>query len=120
MTIYKVVRESWAEPGKYYSALVDGLAIMTYRIGQDAEVPAWLASQGYYATAFKSLEDAKRFAEAAVRSPRIFAAEGEESVELPSRVPIFDVVQGRLDYRLGSDWPPGTVMVKSLRLTHEV
>jgi hypothetical protein len=120
MTIYKVVRESWAEPGKYYSALVDGLAIMTYRIGQDAEVPAWLASQGYYATAFKSLEDAKRFAEAAVRSPRIFAAEGEESVELPSRVPIFDVVQGRLDYRLGSDWPPGTVMVKSLRLTDKL
>jgi hypothetical protein len=115
MKVYKVVRESWAEPGKYYSALVDGLALMTYRIGAPAEVPDWLAHQGYHATAFDTLGNAELFAQAAGRDLQIFEAEGD-AVALPNRAAIFDVIRGRLDSPVGDDWPAGTVMVKSLKL----
>jgi hypothetical protein len=125
MTVYKVVWQNRENPETYYSALVSGQAFMTYRIGEVAAVPDWLASRGYYATAFTELQAAQRFAEVvrlnvSVFSPRIFKAEGEVCMELPPRAPIFHVVHGLLDPQSGADWPAETVMVKSLRLTEEV
>ena len=120
MTVYKVVRESWTESGRYYSALVDGQALMVYRIGAVAQVPDWLADRGYYATAFATLEDAQQFAKEAVPHPQIFEADAEACVDLPPRAAIFDVVHGQLGSALSVDWPAGTVMVTSLRLTGKI
>jgi hypothetical protein len=126
MTVYKVVRESQDNPGMYFSALVGGQALMTYQIDEPAVVPEWLASKGYYTTAFDDLQAAQHFADVVhvptdVLRPRIFEAEGEELVTmLPPRASIFHVVQGFLDPQPALDWPARTVMVKSLRLTHEI
>jgi hypothetical protein len=93
---------------------------MVYRIGAVAQVPNWLADQGYYATAFATLEDAQRFANDAVPYPQIFGADAEACVDLPPRAAIFDVVQGQLASAHSIDWPTGTVMVTSLRLTAKI
>jgi len=118
--VYKVVRESWTESGKYYSALVDGQALTIYRIGAVAQVPDWLAEHGYYATAFATLEDAQRFAQEAVPHPQIFEADAEACVDLPPRAAIIDVAHEQLDSALSGDWLTGTVMVTSLRLTGKI
>jgi hypothetical protein len=126
MAFYKVVRQNQGNPETYYSALVSRQAFITYRFDEAAAVPDWMASQGYYATAFNDLQAAQRFAEVVhvlteVLRPRIFEAEGEELVtKLPPRAPIFHVVQRFLDPQPVFDWPDRTVMVKSLRLTREI
>jgi hypothetical protein len=110
----------------YFSALVSGQARMTYQIEVSAVEPEWLSREGYYATAFDTLDAARGFAEAVhvpvyVYGLRIFEADGEEIVtKLPPRARIFHVVHGLLSPQPGFDWPAGTVMVKSLRLTREV
>jgi hypothetical protein len=126
MPIYKVVWESRENPGVYFSALASGQARMTYQIEVAAVEPDSLAREGYYATAFDDLQAAQHFAEVVpiltdAFRPWIFEAEGEEVVAtLSPRAPIFRVVQGFLDPQPVLGWPARTVMVKSLRLTHEI
>jgi hypothetical protein len=126
MTVYKVVRESQENPGMYFSALASGQARMAYQINDPAVVPEWLASKGYYATAFDDQRAAQDFADVVhvpTNAPRplIFEAEGELlGTMLPPRAPIFHVVQGLLDPQPGLEWPAGTVMVKSLRLIRPI
>ena len=113
-------------PEMYCSALASGQGRMTDRIEVAAVEPEWLSREGYYATAFDTPEAAHRFAEVIhvpvyVVRPQIFEAEGEELLtDLPPRARIFHVVHGLLSPQLGFDWPAGTVMVKSLRLSREV
>lgn len=122
MKVYKVVRQT---PTGYVSLLAGGKAQVEYPLGKWAEPPEWLAREGYYLCAFRTLADARAF----INRPRydvqediiIFEAEAESKVEpLPPCANTYHLEMGRIVTTSVAAWPPGTVMVCRLKLLYAV
>jgi len=117
MSYYKVVLLGYRR--RLISNVSVGKSKVTYKIGEWVSAHQWLASQGYHLFVFKSLERAKdfqRFENDLVYKCLVRGV----CKELPKPLLLFPLSSGQFEEEEGGVFPPGTKMVKQVKLTELV
>ena len=116
--VYKVVFRG--EHGELRSILAYGDAEVVYTPNKWVEAPRWLAKEGYYLTAFKTIEDALDFVDGVSLRFEIWEAEAQGIIKkLPNPCDIDSLADRKL-VPLKLEWPRGTIMCQRLRLIRRV
>ena len=102
------------------SALVQGDAKRRYSQYSSTKAPEWLAEKGYHITCFRLKADARKFARDVSSGSRVvvvWRCRASGLIEKLPRVLDWRVLSHQEIYHVGGRWPPGTCMVKRLRLS---
>jgi hypothetical protein len=125
-TCYKIVCRFEPDERVWASLAAHGDAGVVYTVGEPAQAPGWLAAQGYFLTAFETLEQAARYRqgfELAVITA-VFECEGLYREPLPPMAPPWALATRQASVRPypGScrGWPKGTVMAQRLTLLRRI
>lgn len=120
ITVYKVLQLG------DISAIMGGKAQVRYVRRVWSKAPGWLADHGYHLTCFRTLTQAKNFAKNETRTAAgykqaflIWTCAGRKIISsLPEflDMSLLEIGKLRPSYRVFAKWPPGTLMVKSLKL----
>ena len=129
MKVYKVLQRV---DDKLFSAVVEDIARVEYKIGEYSEAPQWLQDQGYHITAFQNLIGAKSFiiddmpcTKSELEIYKCEARDIFEKAQLPPSLTVWELQQlFELDEYIlpvrSSVWPWGTIMCLKLKPVRKI